>query len=183
MPDAPSPCPSWPLRLTLRDGRQVTVRPIRGEDSSAVVEAFKGLSADSRYRRFMAPLHDLSAQTVQATTHPDPARELVLVAVAGTSTAGPLVGGVRYVAADRDRCEFAVTIIDAWQGVGLARQLMEQLIAIAGARGFHTMHGYVLASNHPMLALARRLGFDDQPCPEEHGVRLITRPLPSAHPT
>ena len=44
MPDAPSPCPSWPLRLTLRDGRQVTVRPIRGEDSSAVVEAFKGLS-------------------------------------------------------------------------------------------------------------------------------------------
>ena len=40
-------------RIRLRDGREVTVRPIGVDDKAGIVAAFERLSADSRYRRFM----------------------------------------------------------------------------------------------------------------------------------
>ena len=50
-------------------------------------------------------------------------------------------------------------IDDAWQGRGLGRRLMEELIAVARARGLRRMLGHVLAENRGMLALAQKLGF------------------------
>src|SRR5262245_1503829 len=108
----------------------VTVRPIRPEDQEGLHEAVRSLSNDSRYTRFMAAKRERSRQTLHAATHPKPAQECALVVVDGQT--GPIVGGARYASAPgSDACEFAITIVDEWQGLGLARHLMEILIAVA----------------------------------------------------
>ena len=56
-------------------------------------------------------------------------------------------------------------IADAWHRSGIAGLLMEALIGHARAQGFDTMEGMVLGVNHPMLKLARALGFELLPLP------------------
>ena len=54
-----------PLRLeqyrtTLRDGTPVLVRPVRPNDKDLLRQGFDRLSPASRYRRFLAPVDELS---------------------------------------------------------------------------------------------------------------------------
>lgn len=50
-------------RVTLRDGTEVVVRPIRADDKELLRRGFLRLSPESRYRRFFAAKHDLSPST------------------------------------------------------------------------------------------------------------------------
>jgi len=72
-----------------------------------------------------------------------------------------LLGVARYVR-DRsgDAAEFAIVIADAWQGRGIGRRLLAKLIEAAGRRGVKRLYGDILATNRPMLELARKLGFE-----------------------
>lgn len=163
-----------PMELTLPDGRQVTVREIVAEDKEEILEAFQQLSAQSRYTRFMAPLRELSAATLDAATHPVPGRDFALVAVHSVDGEEDIVAGARYVGAPGSAtCEFAVTVADAWTGRGLARRLLQLLIATATAQGWRCMEGYVLAANTPMRRLARRLGFADTACQDDPTLRVM----------
>jgi hypothetical protein len=44
---------------TLRDGRGVRVRPMRGSDDAEILQAFDHLSADARYMRFMRVVREV----------------------------------------------------------------------------------------------------------------------------
>ncbi|TXF99919.1 GNAT family N-acetyltransferase [Massilia arenae] len=168
-----------PALARLRDGRTVLLREIRAQDEDELREAFHRLSADSRYARFMIPLREPSPAMLAAATRPDPERDLALVAISGEG--GPdqdIVAGARYVgAAGSETCEFAVTVVDDWHGLGLARRLMEVLIAHATARGLRRMEGYVLAANTPMRRLAGRLGFVDRQCEDDATLRVVSLDL------
>ncbi|MDF3889062.1 N-acetyltransferase family protein [Cupriavidus basilensis] len=179
MQDNPLSEISLPARVALRDGRQVVLRKIREEDKAGLLAAFDRLSADSRYTRFMASLRELPEAMLESATHPAPELECALVAIYGDAQS--IVGGARYAAAPgSDVCEFAVTIDDEWHGLGLARCLMQVLIAAARARGYRTMEGYVLASNTGMRGLARRLGFVDTACHEDATLRVVSLGLTGA---
>lgn len=166
--------------ITLRDGRAIVVREIGAQDEQEIVQAFERLSAESRYTRFMIPLRALSPRMLAAATHPVPGRDFALVAVTGEDGDEDIVAGARYVGAPgSDTCEFAVTVADDWHGAGLARRLMELLIANARERGLRCMEGQVLAVNTPMRRLAKRLGFSDRPCPDDAALRLVSLELAS----
>jgi acetyltransferase len=60
-------------------------------------------------------------------------------------------------------------------GMGLGSLLMRRLIDYARGRGLQEIFGHVLQVNRPMLAIARRLGFEatvDRDDPELKLVRL-----------
>jgi GNAT superfamily N-acetyltransferase len=167
-----------PVDVRLRDGRRVTLRSVRPRDRDALRAAFNSLSSESRYTRFMSALNELPEGMLDRTVNPQRGRELQLVAVCGEEARQTIVGGARYSAAAGSKdCEFAVAVADDWQGVGLARQLLEALMRAARARGFERMEGYILASNAPMLGLAKRLGFARVPSPEGPTVHLVRRDL------
>ena len=162
-----------PVRVTLRDGRSVTVRELRPDDAAAVRSAAEQLSEESRYRRFMRAVK-VTPAGIDRVVRPLADRERALVAVAGEETGGTIVGGARYVrGADDETCEFAVMVADAWQGAGLASSLMRALIRDASTRGLKRMEGYVLAANRPMLDLAGRLGFQAGASDEGSSVKLV----------
>ncbi|MGH2963081.1 MAG: GNAT family N-acetyltransferase, partial [Solirubrobacterales bacterium] len=52
--------PARPETVPLRDGSSLRIRAIRPEDKGAIAEGFERMSPASRYRRFFAPLRELS---------------------------------------------------------------------------------------------------------------------------
>jgi len=71
-------------------------------------------------------------------------------------------GIARYVRLqeESDIAEFAITIVDAWQGRGLGAILLERLIESARENGIRILRGYVLPGNSAMIRLGKR--FDAQ---------------------
>ena len=170
--------PFDPVVVKLRHGRSVTVRAVRADDGARLQDAIRALSDESRYFRFMAALKELPPGLVEQATHPRAGRELQLVAVTGDGADERIVAGARYSSeVGSTDCEFAIAVTDAWQGLGLARKLIDLLIVEARARGFARMEAYILASNAPMLRLARRLGFVTAASAEDPTVRRVLRTL------
>lgn len=165
--------PEYPQHLirqrVLRDGMAVTIRPIRPDDSGMEQEFVRHLSDDSRYFRFMGSVRELPSKKLKFFTEIDYDRHMAFVATVAPEGKELEIGAARYVATEEPgRCEFAVTVDDAWQGSGVAGLLMISLLGAARERGFKTMEGIVLAGNHKMLKFARQLGFKCHREPGEH---------------
>src|SRR5688500_9915465 len=117
-----------PLAVLLRDRRRVTIREVQREDAGAFEAAFARLSAETRYNRFMGAVSRLPASVLEKAVNPAPEREFAVVAVSGESGYGLIVGGARYfVEADGETCEFAITVADGWQRLGLAAHMMQAI--------------------------------------------------------
>ncbi|MEJ8857298.1 GNAT family N-acetyltransferase [Variovorax robiniae] len=170
--------PVLPARLKLRDGREVWVREIQPDDKDGLQAAVGHMSVQSRYMRFMATVRAISEPMLEKATHPVADREFALVAVGDEGGVESIVAGARYASdAGSDTCEFAIMIVDDWQGQGLAPRLMQILMEAAEAHGFRYMEGSVLTQNTAMRGLARRLGFDDKADPRDATVRVVKRAL------
>ncbi len=177
--DAGAALPTYRARrATLRDGRQVLIRAVRPDDADEIRQAFDRMSTESRYMRFMQHKRELDPDRLQHGVHPAAGREFVLVATVPAADGIDIVGAVRYVAAPaRGTCEFAVTVADDWQRVGLAATLMRSLMRRAARDRYRTIEGLVLRDNAAMLELARRLGFKVHFVPDDGSLRRVVRRL------
>jgi RimJ/RimL family protein N-acetyltransferase len=173
--------PFSPIEVELRDRWRVRLREIRPDDREEVRQAFDRLSGEARYTRFLSSVKELSPQMLERAVHRQTERDLGLVAEIDAPDGIDIVAGARYyVHADNRRCEIAITVADAWQGVGLASRLMRELIEAARVRGLKQMEGFVLAGNSRMLALARRLGFTVTTDPNDMTVKIVRLDLTNA---
>lgn len=144
----------------LPDGRTVALRPIRPEDAEIEQEFVKGLSAESRYFRFMDTLRELTPKMLVRFTQIDYEREMAFIATIEEADREVEIGVARYITnPDGETCEYALVVTDAWHRRGLGRRLMELLIEVACARGLKAMVGHVLSNNQAMLELCTELGF------------------------
>lgn len=171
--------PVYPREVELRDGTRVWIRPIAPEDAQREQLFVRGLSPESRYFRFMNTIRELSPEMLDSFTHPDPAREIALVAITRDLLDPRQIGVARCVRADAqaDSAEFAIVVADEWQGKGLGSLLMRELIAAARARGLRRLEGWVLATNHAMLELMRALGFEAGGAPDDARMRHVTKTI------
>ncbi|MDM9560457.1 bifunctional acetate--CoA ligase family protein/GNAT family N-acetyltransferase [Bordetella petrii] len=175
----------YPARLVrtrqFEDGTQWTIRPIRPEDGQSLQDFIRGLSERSRYMRFVSMMRELTPRMVARYTQIDYHRELALVAT--TQVPNPenrghprevIIGFAHYLRnADGRGAEYALVIGDDWQRRKLGGQLMEALIDAAREQGLEYIDGLVLANNRPMLTLMTRLGFTNDPDPEDPSMRRV----------
>jgi len=142
--------------IRLNGGQRLRVRPIRPEDAAIELAFVEALSDHSRYMRFFNPTKTLEPRLLARLTQLDYEREMALIALDD----GGMRGVARYSPmSDGTTCEFAVTVADAWQGRGLATELMRRLIDCARDAGYLRIAGTVLSDNHDMHRLMARLGF------------------------
>ena len=168
------PIPFAPIEIELRDRRCVRLREIRPDDRDEIRQAFGRLSTDSRYTRFMSSVRELSPRMLDYVISRQADRDLSLVAEIDAPDGIDIVGGARYyIQPDGESCEFAITVADDWQGMGLASRLMRELIQAARVRGVTHMEGFVLAGNSRMLNLAQRLGFSVHTDPHDATVKIV----------
>ncbi|MEW6689822.1 MAG: bifunctional acetate--CoA ligase family protein/GNAT family N-acetyltransferase [Pseudomonadota bacterium] len=156
------------------EGPPITVRPIRPEDAEMEQAFVRGLSAESRYFRFMDTLRELTPAMLVRFTQIDYDREMAFVATVEEDGREKQIGVCRYITnPDGESSEFALVIADAWQKRGLGRRLMESLIGVARERGLRLMIGHVLAENRAMLEFCARLGFEVSASPEGPMVKRV----------
>ncbi len=171
--------PGLQTTLRLADGSEVLLRPIRPEDATLEREFVDNLSAQSKYFRFMNHMDKISPLMLARFTQIDYDREMALVAVLGEhSPQAAIIGVARYIGnPDKQSCEFALTVADAWQKQGLGHQLMLRLMSIARDRGLEVMEGDVLAQNSKMLRLCAALGFHTLRNEDDLEVVIVRREL------
>ena len=145
------------LRLRLRDGSEVVVRPIRAGDKHVLEGAFARLSERSRYQRFMTAINELSQAQLRYLTEVDHSDHEALVAFDPASGDGVGVG--RFVRLeDRRTAEAAVTVVDEWQGRGLGTVLCRLLAERARDEGIERFNAMLLATNEQMQDVLGALG-------------------------
>jgi GNAT superfamily N-acetyltransferase len=121
-------------RVTLRDGSRIAIRPVRPGDKSAIAAGFDRLSPRSRYRRFFAPLEELSDRDLAYLTEVDHRDHEALIAF--HEATGEPVGVVRYIrVSGTTEAEVAVVVVDDWQGRGIATALLDRLVDRAREQG------------------------------------------------
>jgi acetyltransferase len=176
--------PAYPRRVALRDGTPVVIRPIGPEDARREQAFVRGLSPESRYLRFMNTLRELSPDMLERFTHPDPAREIALVALAEDIACPQPPGDLIQVGVARcvrgpssDQGEFAIAVADAFQGKGLGTLLMHALMESTRSQGLRRIEGLVLATNQRMLALMTALGFTVHTAIDDPRMRRVVREL------
>ena len=148
------------------------------EDMSLEADFVRHLSSETRYKRFMLTLRELSQAKLKYLTDVDQSRHVALVATIAREGGEVEVGVVRYIVDPAGTgCEFAIEVDDAWQGSGLAGILMHLLMDVARSRGLATMEGIVLSTNRRMLKFTRSLGFAQERDPDDRTTVRVVRPL------
>ena len=150
--------------LVLNDGTQVTVRPVQPEDEAGLVALHQQLSLHTvRFRYFMdIPLMTRIAHArLERVCHPDPAKEVVLIAEHVRQDGSTEVIGVGRINRQQDLQvgELAVLVADHWQRHTLGSRLFEMLIAIARQVGLKRVFLSFLPENRIMRLLCDHRGF------------------------
>jgi len=151
---------SLTVLLELRDGTPVLVRPIVPEDKERIRRGFLRLSAQSRLRRFGAPVHDLSAKQLRYLTEIDYESHMAWIALDPDRPDSTSLGVARYVRLEDEPevAEAAVVVADPYQGRGLGTMLLGMLGVAASTNGIARFRAYVVTDNRPMLDILRELG-------------------------
>jgi protein lysine acetyltransferase len=155
---ASAPLVAWPERVTVRDGSEILIRPIAPDDKQRLVEGFNRLSVESRYRRFLTPTDRLSRRMLRYLTEVDHHDHEALVAE--SADVREPVGVARFIRNDGDAkaAEVAVTVVDHWQGRGVATELLRRLEERAIEEGIERFTATCLADNTDVLALLEDVG-------------------------
>jgi acetyltransferase len=144
----------------LRDGTEVTLRPIRPEDEPIEQEFIRGLSSETSRFRFFQIIKDLSHEALVRFCNIDYDREMAFIAETREGNRRIEIGVSRLILdANKKRGEFAVVIADKYQGRGLGVKLVDMLIEVAREKGVETIYGIVMSENTKMVSLCERLGF------------------------
>lgn len=145
-------------RWALRCGARACLRPVRADDGCGLEAMLLRQSRASRYQRFHSAINGLSPKQLARLTCSDDPLQLGLVATID-GIEGAIVAEARFASDDGRSAEVAVIVDEAWRRRGIGWRALGMLLHAARARGLHALHGRVLDTNDPMLALVRRAGW------------------------
>ena len=143
---------------TLLDGRAVLLRAIRAEDKSALISEFKKLSQRNRYQRFFFAKTTLSDDELAFFTEVDFIKHVALVAAVIVNGQSYPAGVGRFVRDNKDSttADIAFTVVERYQGLGIASLLLKHLTIIARSLGYHAFTADVMSANETMLEIFRQ---------------------------
>jgi RimJ/RimL family protein N-acetyltransferase len=160
--------------VSLRDGSSVVIRPIEPDDSERLREVWRGMSAISRRRRFLAAssVDDVSDEDLRYLVEVDHRRHEALLAL---DEDGHAVAVARYVRVpgDREAAELAVVVVDDWHRRGLATALIEALSARARENGIKRYTAIVSSDNEIVLGSLDSAGAERTGNTDEGEVELV----------
>ncbi len=161
--------------LTLRDGREITLRPVRPEDEPAIRDMLQRSSPDDVRLRFFSAMRSFSHEFAARLTQLDYDREMALAAEAEEDGRRVILGAVRIIAdPDGETAEYGIMVRSDLKGQGLGHRLMTEIIDYARSRGLRRIFGEVLRENTGMLRMAAELGFARADVPDEPGIIHVT---------
>jgi acetyltransferase len=145
---------------TMRSGTDVTVRPIRPEDEPKVVQFHKELSERSVYLRYASLMkleQRVAHERLARICFIDYDREMALVAETDDED---IIGIGRLTQPPgRNEAEFAMLVIDEYQGEGIGTELLRRLVRVGEDEGLDRITADILRQNRAMQRVCEKLGF------------------------
>jgi GNAT superfamily N-acetyltransferase len=152
--------PSEKIHLADDAGRPLLLRAVLPEDKWRFVEGLTRLSPAGRFQRFFTPLNHFTDEQLQYLTEVDQKTHVAWGLCDRTAPGQPGIGVGRYIVTEEggDVGDFAITVIDEFQGRGLGRILLATLGLLAVDRGIRAFRGDVHFKNELVLGWLARLG-------------------------
>ncbi len=161
----------------LKDGTPVVLRPIKPEDEPMWHELLGGCSPESIWFRFSYLFRETTHEMATRYCFIDYDREIGIVAEVEEEGQRKLIGVGRLVAyMDHQTAEYAVIVVDRWQGHGLGSLLTDYCIEVAGRWGVKSLVAETFKSNSRALAMFRNRGFE-MDAEKEEDVVLVRKDL------
>ncbi|NKB52107.1 MAG: GNAT family N-acetyltransferase [Rhizobiaceae bacterium] len=160
-----------------------SIRQMTQNDSGLLEDFFNNMTRQSRFSRFMTPFSEVPPSLVRILSSVQPPFHTAFAATIGTGNEAKMIGEARYIATDASAstAEFAIAVADQWQGMGLARKLLQQIEDVALENGIGTLVGITMRSNIAMIELARRAGYSLKPDPSEARAVKLVKQLAVTH--
>lgn len=147
-------------KSTLKDGREILLRPIKPEDEAMWLELLGSCSKESIYHRFRYDFYFDSHEVASQFCFIDYDREIAIVAEIEEEGRKKLIGVGRLIAdPDVEMMEYAILITDKWQKKELGHRLTEYCMEIAKQRGITKLAAETTKDNKPMISVFRKLDF------------------------
>ena len=170
-------------RITTKDGRELLLRPLRAIDEFKLTELFYRASDETLYRRFQHVTkrvpHEERRHYLDVDYRDDTA---IVLETCDPRLESEIVGIAQsFLERKTGYADVGFLVRDDWQGKGLGRILVDEIVRLARASGAAGLVADVLATNHVMLALLRSTG---NPAREEtvDGICRLTIPFAAAAP-
>ncbi len=149
-------------RIALKDGTPVTLRPIKPEDEPLWLAMLGSCSKETIYSRFRYLFDWRTHEVATRFCYIDYAREIAIVAEigGGEGESRKLIGVGRLIAdPGHEEGEYAVLIVDAWQGKELGGILTDYCVEIARRWKLKRVVAQTTTDNRPMIRVFERRGF------------------------
>jgi acetyltransferase len=173
--------------VTLKDGSQVTIRPILPEDAPRLQEGFTRLSPQTIYYRFLETAREMSNEQARALANVDYCKRMALVGAIQEDGHERLVAVARYAmiedATEPGLAEAGIVVRDDYQQRGLGKIAMNRLVRYAREHGVQAFLATTLTSNARILHFIERSGLTYQRKMIEPGVweiRIQLKPSETA---
>jgi RimJ/RimL family protein N-acetyltransferase len=143
--------------VTLNDGTEVTIRPIRPDDAPRLQATFHRLSPETIFYRFLGQPKDLPDEQAHRLANVDYDSHMAFVAVMDDE----VIGVARYAEPNWGEdgvAEAGVIVEDAYQSKGLGTMLLKRLIDYGLEHGIHTFAATIHHSNQKILRFLRYSG-------------------------
>jgi acetyltransferase len=152
-------------RWTLKNKKDVLIRPIRPEDEPLLVKFHQTLSEETVYYRYFSTLklsQRIAHERLLRICFNDYDREIALVAEYKVdSQTDPEILGVGRLSklCGSNDAEFALVISDAWHRLGLGAEMLKRLVDVGKKEKIRRIIGHILPENHAMQHVCRKAGF------------------------
>ena len=143
---------------TIRDGSEVLIRPLRAADEGKILAFFRGLTEESKWRRFFSPVKD-GTLVLEAKRESDVDCDERFGLIATIEEDTRVVGHAFYVRLSDTHADAAFTVADEYQGRGLGTLMLLRLAEFAMTKGVRVFEADVMASNQQMINVFRNAGF------------------------
>lgn len=144
----------------LKDGTKVLFREIRPEDKERIQEGLKYLSESSVYTRFFTPVKRFSEKQLIHLTEVDQEQHVAWGVICPSHPEMPGLGTCRFVKMKEnpERADFAITVIDAFQNIGLGTEFLALLYILADLHDVKYLVGSSLFSNLKLVERFKNMG-------------------------
>jgi len=144
-------------------GHDYNLRLATAQDLPLLTDLLMGVSADTRYLRFLSPVPAFNPARAETM-----ARQLwlenawltqVLLATVREDSREKIIGLGEWHINPRDctQADFALLVRDEWQGQGIGTVLLKRLVELAGRDGVTSLHSEIHPTNRVMRKVLSKL--------------------------
>lgn len=153
-------------KITCSNGEKITLRPALADDAQALIDAVRSTAEERSYVLMEAYGKDTESQKKYIEQF-DRSRNLLLVAVSGTTVIGSLAGleTQRFQGVEEVRSlSLGIHIVRECRGRGVGAALLRYAIQWAKEHGYKRLEADIFTTNKRSLNLFSKSGFREESC-------------------